>query len=167
MADDRVALRVSPAEAATVLAELADRDTPCTASEAATFAGQLLGFYPAREVHDARTYVSGMTAVMAAYPRDLVKRICHPVTGLPARLKWLPTIADVNEALTAELDRRKRIAANARTVLDQDAKRRAEAEEARAFSQLRPPPEERARRVQELLRGATKGISDVPKNDQP
>jgi hypothetical protein len=152
--DWRTAVRmVTVAEAETVLAGLADRDDLCSEQEAAGYAARLVNFYPAREVHDARTYIIGITALMAAYPRDFVKRVCNPVTGLPSRLKFLPTIAEVREALDAEATRRTRIAANARYVLQQAEKRAADAEEARRWEAERPAAEERSKRVQEILKG--------------
>lgn len=157
--DWHVAARsVSVVEAQAVLDAMAGHDAHCPPSEAATFAGQLVGYYPAREVNDARTYIAAMTALMAAFPRDFVKRVCNPVTGLPSRLKFLPTLAEVREALDAEANRRKRIEANARYVLDLAAKRAAEAEEAARFAAQRPIAEKRAMQVQELLKGLPKPI---------
>lgn len=152
--DPRWAVRmVTPAEAQAVLDAMEGRDVHCTASEAATHAGQLVNCYPAREVNDARTYIAAMTAMMAAFPRDFVKRVCDPVNGLPSRLKFLPALAEVREALDLEANRRKLIEANARYVLEQAAKRDAEALEQARWDAQRVPPEERARQVQVLLRG--------------
>jgi hypothetical protein len=89
--------------------------------------------------------------MLAAYPKDFVKRVCNPVTGLPSRLKFLPTVADLHEALEAEKTRRDRIAAAAKYVIQQDEKRRNEAREAAAFEANRPSLDERARKVKELL----------------
>lgn len=144
---------VTVAEAQAVLDGLQGHDHPCPAAEAATFAGQLVNYYPAREVNDARSYIAALTALFAAFPRAFAKRVCDPVTGLPSRLKFLPTLAEVREALDAEATRRKRIAANAQYVLDQAAKRAAEAEEEARFNAKHPGAPERARQVQELLRG--------------
>jgi hypothetical protein len=124
----------------------------CPEFEAAGYAGQLINFYPAREVHDAKTYISGITALMAAYPLDFVRRVCSPVTGLPSKLKFLPTIAEIREALDAEATRRSRIAANARYVLDQHAKAQKQAKEDEQWNSMRPTPEERAKAVSELLK---------------
>lgn len=151
---------VTPQDAQAVLDAMQGRDVPCTPAEAATYAGQLVNYYPAREVNDARTYIAAMTAIMAAFPRDFVKRVCDPVTGLPSRLKFLPALAEVREALDAEANRRKRIEANARYVLEQAAKRQAEAEEKARWAREAPSAEERARLVQELtkrLGSPTKG----------
>ena len=155
--DPRTVVRyVTAAEAQAVLDGMAGRDALCTPTEAAEAVGRLLGLYPGREITDARTYAQGLTAMLAAYPRDFVKRVCNPVTGLPSRLKFLPTLADLREALDAERLRRDRIAASARWVVAQAERQRKEAKEDAAFEANRPAPEERARRVQELIRGLRK-----------
>lgn len=116
-----------------------------------------MALYPAKDVGNPDAYVAAITTLFVCYPRDLVKRVCNPVTGLPSRLKFFPTIADVSEAIKLELERRKRIEANARYVLEHAAKRQQQAQEDRQWATQRPTAEERARRVQELLRGAVKG----------
>ena len=120
---------VTAAEAQAVLDSIAGRDQVCTPTEAADAVGRLLGLYP----------------------RDFVKRVCNPVTGLPSRLKFLPTLADLREALDAERLRRDRISASARWVVAQAERERREAEEKAAFEASRPSAEERAKRVQELI----------------
>lgn len=99
---------------------------PVKASE---MARMLLGFYPAREVHDANVYAAGMSAMLAAFPLRFVKNVCDPVNGLPSKLKWLPTLAEVRAALDAEKAKRDRVVANAMWVL-REAKEKAEKENA-------------------------------------
>lgn len=134
-----------------MLTAIEGRQRPCASREAGAFAEQLLGFYPAREVNDAQTYVNGVTALLCAYPADFVKRVCDPVTGLPSRLKWLPTLADIREALDAEKSRRDRILANAAYVIAEAARRKREAEDDAKWASERPTSEERAKQVQALL----------------
>lgn len=102
---------------------------------------------------------------MAAYPLDFVRRVCSPVTGLPSRLKFLPTIAEIREALDAEDARRKRIALTAQLVINDHAKRQKQAEEDAKWNSMRPTPEERAKAVSELLRPITGG--EGPKDGEP
>lgn len=153
-ADDFRALpaKVTPTEAGLVLSEIAGRDQNCPALEAAAFAEQLVGLYPAREVVNAKVFSAGLSALMAAFPRDMVKRVCDPVAGLPSRLKFFPSLADVREALDAEKTRRDRIAANARYVIAEHERLKAKAEQDAAFERSRPSPEDRARQVDELVR---------------
>lgn len=86
-------------------------------------ATRLLGYYPAREVNDADTFVTVIAAVFAAFPPSLGKRVLHPVHGLAGRLKFLPTVADVVEALKAEQERRRKIHGNAHRTLSEWARR--------------------------------------------
>lgn len=142
---------VSVAEANAILSEMIGRDEPCSADDAVFMARNLIGLYPAREVHDATAYAAGVTAVLASHPLDFVRRVCSPVHGLPSRLKWLPTIADVTEALHAERAKRDRIATNARYVIASHDARKREAEEREAFEADRLPAEERARVAAEAI----------------
>lgn len=116
---------VSVADAEAVLEAVAAKAAVCDPVTASDFASRLMGFYPAREVNDPNTFAAGMAANFSAFPRDIVKRVCDPVKGLPSRLKFLPTIADVREALEAERVKRDRIIGNATWVV-REAKRRAE-----------------------------------------
>jgi hypothetical protein len=145
-----LALRVSVVEAQDILNAMIGRDECCTPDEAQHAAQSLIGLYPAREVHDAKTYASGVTALMAAYPLEFVRRVCSPVHGIPSRLKWLPTIAEIKTALDDERTRRGRIAFNARYLIEEKRK----AQEAAEFERNRPAADERARRAQEIIREA-------------
>lgn len=160
-ADDFRALpaKVTATEAGLVLSEIAGRDQNCPALEAAAFAEQLVGLYPAREVVNAKVFSAGLSALMAAFPRDMVKRVCDPVAGLPSRLKFFPSLADVREALDAEKTRRDRIAANARYVIAEHERLKAKAEQDAEFERNRPAAEDRKRRTDELLRDVTKTLS--------
>jgi hypothetical protein len=62
-------------DANAVIAAIMARSGPCVSREAHRYAGQLVAFYPAREVTDAQTYIAGLTALLAAYPEDLVRRV--------------------------------------------------------------------------------------------
>lgn len=142
---------VTTAQATAVLDAMAGRDQPCDAGTAADLARTLIGLYPAREVYDARAYVAGMTAVLMSHPADFARRVCDPARGLPSRLKWLPTLADVTGAIAAERARRERIMANARYVIARHEARRREAEDRAAFEASRPCPEARARMAAEAV----------------
>ena len=66
---------------------------------------QLLGSYPLGKATNPEIYIAGVTAVLAEYPASGIAAITLPVTGLPRRQKFLPTIAELTEALDAELAR--------------------------------------------------------------
>lgn len=142
---------VTTAQATAVLDAMAGRDQPCDAGTAADLARTLIGLYPAREVYDARAYVAGMTAVLMSHPADFARRVCDPARGLPSRLKWLPTLADVTGAIAAERARRERIMANARYVLARQEAREREAADRAAFEARRPCAADRARMAAEAV----------------
>lgn len=48
-----------------------------------------------------------MIAVLSAYPLEVVRDVVDPRCGLPSRVKWLPTIAEIKEECE-ELDGRRR-----------------------------------------------------------
>lgn len=58
----------------------------------------LLGCYRSGEANDPEVYTTAVMAVLAQYPEDIIRAVCDPRTGLPGRLKWLPTVSEVREA---------------------------------------------------------------------
>jgi len=128
----------------------------CSEDEARGAAEFLVGQYPARSVHNADIFAKSMTAMFAAYPRDLAKRVTNPVTGLASRLKFLPTLAEVKEALDAEKSRRFRLRATAKWMLDEHERRKAAAEEEAKWN-LTPEEMEKRRLQDEAL-----GLSTAP-----
>jgi hypothetical protein len=138
---------ITKAEAQAFFNDLQGFEKACSIDEATQAAENLIGLYPAREVQNAKTFAAGVTALMAAYPVYAVKRVCHPVTGIPSRLKWLPTIAEIKAALDDEKVRRGRMGKNCLAIL-RSYKEREEAEE---YERNKGSHEERARKVAELL----------------
>jgi len=58
----------------------------------------LLGCYRTGDANDPETYVAAVTAVLARYPEEVITAVTHPVTGLPSKKGWLPTVKEVSEA---------------------------------------------------------------------
>lgn len=58
----------------------------------------LLGCYRTGDANDPDTYVRAVTAVLSEYPIEVVKVVCDPRMGLPAKSKWLPTIFELKDA---------------------------------------------------------------------
>jgi hypothetical protein len=75
----------------------------CSKAEATKRAAILLGCFRRGEANDPEVYATAVAAVLATYPEAVVKRVTDPVTGLPGRLQWLPTIAEVRGACEAEM----------------------------------------------------------------
>lgn len=42
--------------------------------------------------------MAAITAVLSRYPEEVMTAVTHPVTGLPSKKGWLPTVREVREA---------------------------------------------------------------------
>jgi len=71
---------------------------------AANAAGRLLGFYPTQTPNSPKEYAAAVTALLAEYPREVVEVVCDPRRGLATRCKFIPTIAELTEALESEME---------------------------------------------------------------
>jgi hypothetical protein len=96
---------------------------PCSPSLAAKQTRVLLGCYRKGEASDPEVYVTSVATVLTRYPETVVRKITHPVDGIPGKLNWLPTVAEVRQACEAEMKpvydeaaRQKRIEDNARLI---------------------------------------------------
>jgi hypothetical protein len=67
-------------------------------SYAAMRAKILLGCYRTGDANDPETYVAAITAILARYPEVVITAVTHPVTGLPSKKGWLPTVKEVCDA---------------------------------------------------------------------
>lgn len=144
-----------------VIQEIDGRSTRLAREVEAADAGKaLLGLYPARHVHDAETYSRGIVAVFMAAELDFVRRVVDPINGLPSRLKYLPTIAEVVEALAAERTRRSQLRATAAWMLREHDRRKAEAEERDRWKLTEEEMERRRKQVAELM--VTRSIVQDP-----
>jgi hypothetical protein len=102
----------------------------------------MFGCYRKGDANDPETYVAALAAVLASYPEDVIKNVTHPVTGLPSRVDFLPTVAEVFRACEAGMEPRRR-----------EAARRALAARRRADSDaVRPNTPEQDARILEGLR---------------
>jgi len=64
----------------------------------------LLGCYRTGEANDPETYVAAVTAVLSHFPEEVITAVTHPVTGLPKKSSWLPTIKEVNDACNEAIE---------------------------------------------------------------
>jgi len=129
-----------------VLADLAKPTPTCTPLQANEMARQLIGLCPVDSTLDAELAPNGLAAIFCEYAFDVVATVCHP-RGLPRRQKYGLKLADVDEALKAEVNRRLSLYSGARYVVDQTAKRRAEQEQSLTPDEI----EKRKRHVAALL----------------
>jgi hypothetical protein len=58
----------------------------------------LLGCFRAGESNDPEVYTGAVIAVLSDYPLDVIARVVDPRNGLPSRINWLPTIAEIKSA---------------------------------------------------------------------
>ena len=82
----------------------------CSAQEAAAGARLLLGCYRKGDAADPDTYTAAIAATLAQFPADVVRKITNPVTGIPAKLAFLPAVAEVRQACEDELNEEIRLA---------------------------------------------------------
>lgn len=71
----------------------------------------LLGCYRSGDANDPDIYVRAVTSVLSEYPSEVIKDVCDPRIGLPAKSKWLPTVSEVKDACEAAMvpiDRKRR-----------------------------------------------------------
>lgn len=94
--------------------------TNCSMTVAAERAQLLLGCYRPGDANDPEIYAAGIVDILRSYPEDVVRRVTAPRTGLPGRLKWLPTIAEVRQACEAEMAPQRREAERNRRITSAD-----------------------------------------------
>ncbi len=58
----------------------------------------MFGCYRKSEASDPEIYAAATAAVLSEYSREVVDYVTDPRTGLPSRLKWLPSVFEVREA---------------------------------------------------------------------
>jgi hypothetical protein len=98
-------------------------------------------------------FLAGAVVIFAAYPEDVMREVVHPLNGLPGKLKYLPTLAEIKAECDAAALRQQR---------------EAEIEKARATRRVDPakqrigyrPPMDGAALRSNLLKHY--GITDIP-----
>lgn len=79
---------------------------------------------PTGENTDKRVWIADMAVVFTSYPRrDVELAVKHPLKGLRASHRWLPSIPDVIEFLQAQSMRRGRILRNAKLIVERHDER--------------------------------------------
>ncbi len=58
----------------------------------------MFGCYRTGQANDPETYTMAVAATLADYPAEVIQHVTDPRTGLPAKCKWLPSVAEVREA---------------------------------------------------------------------
>lgn len=63
----------------------------------------MIGLYPNGKPSDPETYIAAIVAVLHEYPHEIVSRVCSPVHGVARKVRFLPTIAEITDALEVEM----------------------------------------------------------------
>lgn len=78
----------------------------CSLKFATMRAAILVGCFRKADAGDPEIYTAAVVAVLSRYPVEVAAAVTEPATGLPSKLKWLPSIAEITEACEQESDRR-------------------------------------------------------------
>ena len=65
---------------------------------AAQRAKLLFGCYRKGDANDPETYTAAVTAILAEYPKEVIRYVTDPRTGIPRKSKFMPNPAEVSEA---------------------------------------------------------------------
>jgi hypothetical protein len=83
----------------------------------------LLGCYRTGDANDPETYVAAIAATLARYSQQIITDVTHPVTGLPSKKGWLPTVKEVFDACEELDDASRQKVARERRIREQLAAR--------------------------------------------
>jgi hypothetical protein len=75
----------------------------CSPSVAVKQTEKMMGCYRKGEAEDPEAYVAAVATVLASYPEDVVRRVTHPLHGLPGKIQWLPSVKEIRDACEAEM----------------------------------------------------------------
>lgn len=64
---------------------------------------RLLGFYPQSPASDPQVFMSGVAMLLANYPANVVEASLSPLSGIPSKFKFMPSIAELKEDLESRL----------------------------------------------------------------
>lgn len=64
---------------------------------AAKVVQRLCGFYPQSGASDPRIFAAGLITLIAEYPKQIIENLLSPISGIPAKFKFLPSIAETKE----------------------------------------------------------------------
>ena len=82
-------------------------------------AARLLGCYRTGDANDPEAYITAVVSVLVRYPANIIREVTEPATGLPSRLKWLPTIAEIREECEILANRERRRVERDRQIREQ------------------------------------------------
>lgn len=78
-----------------------------------------MGFYPPSQATDPLAFQAACVAILAAYTEAVVAQVLSPTTGLPARCKFVPALAEIKVACETAAAIEYRAAERAATISNQ------------------------------------------------
>ena len=85
----------------------------------------MFGCYRKQDANDPEIYVAAVTAILSEYPDSVIETVTDPRTGLPSKIKWLPTVAEVKSECESHMYRVRYQEAWNKRAADQAAEREA------------------------------------------
>jgi hypothetical protein len=61
-------------------------------------AGKMIGCYRKSDAADPHTYAAAVVAVLVRWPPEVIMKVTEPATGIPSKINWLPSIAEITQA---------------------------------------------------------------------
>jgi hypothetical protein len=58
----------------------------------------LIGCFRKADAADPEIYARAVVAVLLRWPVDVIKAVTEPATGIPSKINWLPSIAEITTA---------------------------------------------------------------------
>jgi len=129
----------------------------CDPKVAARMSRELMGCFRKVEFEDASRFSVTLASLFGRYPEGIGRKVCDPINGLPGRLRFPPSLAEVRDELELHMAKRRAIAYRARWMIEERERR--ESEEARLAERADPEAMERRRKlVEETLHAAVKSV---------
>lgn len=79
--------------------------------------------YRKSDANEPQGFAAAAATALSDYPTDIIEFITDPRTGLPSKIKWLPSIAEIHEACREIAQQRAEAAKRARDLKLQFAER--------------------------------------------
>ena len=58
----------------------------------------MVGCFRRSDANDPEVYAAAVVAALVRWPVDVITSVTEPATGLPSKLNWLPSIAEITQA---------------------------------------------------------------------
>lgn len=107
------------------LLDASSEEKNCHDREAAALAKQLMGFFRRADFEEPEIFFAGLSATFGQFPLSIGQQVVDPLKGLPATLRFPPTIADVRAALSDAIAKRRAIHYRAKWMLEERERRNA------------------------------------------